>query len=120
MIKRVIGYTLLACCFIAIILYGLGLRKVEIGSGFLAFLQNTNRELENYKIVIPDIPQIPRIQGIFVVAIDFLNAMVNVLNFCITLFNVAIQIIQFVVLLVKNFIVIAKNGWKLPTPFPYL
>lgn len=120
MIKRVIGFALLGCCFIAIILYGLGLRKVEIGSGFLAFLQNTNRELESFKIAIPEIPLIPRIQGFFVVVIDFLNAMVNVMNFVITLFNVGIQIIQFVVLLIKNFIVLGKNGWKTPTPFPYL
>lgn len=108
------------CLFAAFILYSLGIRKVELGQGFLAFINNCNNELNNFTIAIPNIPHIPTLTGSFFLPIDFLNGIIDFLNFPIVLFNTAISIIQFLIIMLKNFIILIKEGYSVPTPFPYL
>lgn len=110
MIKRIIACGFLLCLFVAIPLALMGIEKVELGSPFLAFLKNCNRELNDFKIEIPNVPHIPNldVQNDFLafvnVVINFINGLVNVINFVVMFFNVIISVLQFLFILIKNLI----------------
>lgn len=112
MIRKIIYAGIFLCLLIAIPLSLMGIEKVEPGMPFLAFLKNCNRELNDFKIEIPNIPAIPLldtegnpflnfVNGV----INFLNGVSNLINFIITLLNVVIQVIQFIFIVVKNLII---------------
>lgn len=110
MIKKISLSFIFVCLLIAIPLALLGYKKVELGSPFLALMANTTRQLEGYKVTIPDIPMIPAFEepeGIMVV-VQFLLKVVNgistLLNVIIMLLNSLIQLLEFIFLLLKNLI----------------
>lgn len=110
MIKKIIASAILLCLFIAIPLYVLGFEKVTLGAPFLAFMKNCSRELNDFAIAIPDIPQISKFEapaGIFVVInfmIDLVNGLSSFINFVILMCNQIIQLLQFIFIIVKNLI----------------
>lgn len=108
MIKRIGAFLILGCLLIAIPLAILGYEKVELGGPFLAVMNQTSKDLQNFKIAIPDIPKIPLFespQG-FELVLNFLikvtNGISGVLNFLIMLINTIIQLLEFIFLMVKN------------------
>lgn len=111
MIKNIIFSAILLCLFIAIPLAIAGVTHVDLGGPFLALLKNTSRELNDYKIAIPNIPEIPPLENVsgFWAVIDvlvkFVNALVKFLNFFVTIINVIIQLFQYIFLVIKNLIV---------------
>lgn len=94
--------------------------QITIGPEFLSFLRMCSSELNGFKIEIPDIPSIPKIEymtqenaqwyelvlnflvNIFNGLITFLNGVVNILNFVVTIINVIIQVLEFLFILIKN------------------
>lgn len=126
MIKRIIAYLILFCLIIAVPLSLAGITRVELGGSFLALMKNTSRELNEFKIAIPSIPNIPKLDqvgGIWEVInvlVTFINGFVNVLNFLVTILNYAIQLIQFLVLLIKNMIVFRDSLGQSADNFPYI
>lgn len=99
------------CLFIAIPLSIAGVEHVDISGPFLSLMKNTSRELEEYKIAIPEIPSIPRLEnvsGFFAVVdvlVSFINGFIKLLNFIVTIINVVIQLFQYIFLLIKNLII---------------
>lgn len=110
MIKKIIVSTFFVLLLFSISLYLAGITHVELGSHAMAFLKNCSRELESFKIAIPNIPSIPNMEDVngFMVVVDvlvkFINGLVNVLNFIILVLNTLIQLIQFIFIILKNFI----------------
>lgn len=110
MIRKMTLSIIFVCLCIAIPLAMLGYKKVELGTPFLALMSTTTRDLNNYKVQIPDIPRIPLFEnpeGILIV-IQFLIKVVNgltaLINVIILVVNYVIQILEFLVLLVRNLI----------------
>lgn len=110
MLKKISISLIFVCLLIAIPLALLGYEKVELGTPFMALMSNTSRQLESYKVSIPDIPMIPAFeepQGILVV-VQFLLKVVNgistLLNVIIMVLNSLIQLLEFIFLLLKNLI----------------
>lgn len=115
MIKKIAFALIFVCLLIAIPLGIAGYERVELGAGGLALLQTTARDLENFKIEIPNIPQIPLFEspkGIELV-LNFLSKVVNglsyVINFVILVLNYVIQLIEYAVILIKNLITFKNN-----------
>lgn len=110
MIKKITIVSILLCLLIAIPLSILGIRKVELGPSFLAFMNTCNRDLNNFKIEIPNIPRIPsppNLDGFWAILnafISFGNFIIGVINVGITLINVVIQLIEFIIIMIKNLI----------------
>ena len=102
--------------------YGIAYHQVSIGPSFLSFMNTCSYELNQFKLEIPSIPDIPKIDSLqmedtnwwnavlnFFVAFangffTFLNGVVLILNFLIVVINTIIQLLQFVFILVKNLI----------------
>jgi len=94
--------------------------QITIGPEFLSFVRSCSQELNGFKIEIPDIPDIPKIEYMtqenaqwyelvlnFLVnvvngLVTFLNGVVNLLNFVVTIVNVIIQVLEFLFILIKN------------------
>ena len=110
MIRKIIFSSIFVLLLFSISLYLFGVRRVELGSTFLSFMKNCSRELENFKISIPNIPSIPlmdEVNGILIVVdllTKFFNGLINVINFIILILNTVIQVLQFLFILLKNFI----------------
>lgn len=110
MIKKIIFSALFLCMCIAIPLAILGIKKVELGTPFLAFMKACSKDLHDYKIAIPNIPNIPTsdaLKGaweIIGLLIKFFNFIINICNIAISVMNVVIQLLEFIVLMVKNLI----------------
>lgn len=126
MIKKIIVGLFFLCLFIAIPLSLAGITRVELGGSFMALMKNTSRELNDFKVAIPNIPNIPlldKVGGfweIVKILTNFINGFVNVLNFIVMILNYAIQLIQFLVLLVKNLILFRDSLSESEDIFPYL
>lgn len=118
MIKRIIGAGILLCLFIAIPLSIAGITHVEIGSAFMGFLKSCNRDLENFKIEIPQIPQIPRFEnpsGFFVVVdilVSFINGISQFINFGIMISNYFIQLLEFITIILINLVSMRNILWS--------
>lgn len=115
MIKNIILSLVLLCLFIAIPLSMAGVTHVELGAPVMAFLKNTSNELNNYKIAIPDIPSIPRLEDVsgFLVVIDlliaFINGIIKILNFFVSILNVIIAVLEYIFLVIKNLITLKDS-----------
>ena len=86
MIKKILFSLIFLCLCIAVPLALIGFKHVDLGSGFIGFMSNCSHELESFKIGIPDIPQIPKID----VLVDNggLEVLFNILNAIIGFFNI--------------------------------
>lgn len=116
MVKKIIFSGIVLCLFIAIPLALMGYKQVELGTPFLALMRSVSRDLDSFKIEIPDIPKIPKFSsqeasGVLEVLFNILNAIINFFNVIIFLINtvadvvnIIIQLIQVIVLIVKNLI----------------
>lgn len=95
---------------IAVPLYIMGYRHVELGSPFLSFLRNCNDQLNEFKIAIPEIPDVPKPpsnEGWFLVLnvlIDAVNFIVAICNIAISIMNAIIQFLQFIFIMIKSLI----------------
>lgn len=122
MIKRIILSIILVCLFIAIPLSIAGVKHVDISGPFLSLMKNTSRELEEYKIAIPEIPSIPRLEnvsGFFAVVdvlVSFINGFIKLLNFIVTIINVVIQLFQYIFLLIKNLVIFRDTLFEQSQP----
>lgn len=102
MIKKIICAGILLCLFIAIPLAIVGIKKVEPGITFNAFLVSLNKHYEAWKLDIPYISQIDLIKNAsgWTLILNFLinvwNIITRILNILITIINVLINIIQFI------------------------
>ena len=118
MIKRIVGVILILCVFIAIPLSAAGVQRVDIGGAFYSFLKSCAKDLEGFKIAIPNIPSIPRMEspsGFFAVIdvlIQFINGISNFINFGITLSNYVIQLIEFICIIIGNFVSMRNILWS--------
>lgn len=110
MIKNILFSLIFVCLMFAVSLSMFGVTHVELGAPFMSFLQQTNRQLNDFKIAIPSIPLIPLMEqtnffmAILNVLVSFVNGLVNLINFIITIVNIIIQLLQFVFILLNNFI----------------
>lgn len=110
MIKNILYSLIFICLMFAISLSMFGVTHVELGAPFMSFLQQSNRELNDFIIEIPSIPMIPLMEKtnalmlILNVLITFVNGLSNLINFLITIVNIIIKVLQFVFILLNNFI----------------
>lgn len=121
MFKKIVLSLVLVCLFIAIPLALMGYKKVELGEPFLAFMQNVSKELNDFKIAIPDIPSIPHFEGatdggflevmsnILNALINFVNVIITVLNALSTIINIIIQLLQTIFIVIKQLIGFKDN-----------
>lgn len=130
MIKKIICALILLCLFIAIPLAVFGIKHVDIGPSFIAFMHQTSRDLEGWKINIPDIPFIPQpdmvstggnnilavLQSLGYAIVSWLNFIVRFFNVCISFINACIQFIQFIFTLLKNLIAFTDTLKRIGTP----
>lgn len=110
MIKKIIFAAIVLCLFIAIPLALLGITHVELGQPFMTFLRNCNIELNQYKVVIPNIPDIPSPPNpsgwllILNAFVAFANFFVRIINVFTSILSTVIQLFQFIFILIKNLI----------------
>lgn len=118
MIRKIVLGLFLLCLFIAIPLATVGIRHVELGPAFIGFMNQTSKDLQAWKLTIPDIPNIPDIDfktppnngfvevltGIFQGLMSFINININIINVFIGMLNMVIQFSQYVFTLLKNLI----------------
>lgn len=129
MIRKIILGLFLLCLFIAIPLAALGIRHVEIGPAFIGFMNQTSKDLESWKLTIPNIPNIPdftyetpsngfieALQGIFQGMMSFFNIIINILNVFVGMLNMVIQFTQYVFTLIKNLIAFTDTLKRIGTP----
>lgn len=129
MIRKIILGLFLFCLFIAIPLAAIGIKHVEIGPAFIGFLKQTSRDLESWKLTIPNIPKIPDFVyetptngfnevmiGIFQGMMTFFNIIISILNAIVGMLNMAIQFTQYVFTLMKNLIAFSDTLKRIGTP----
>lgn len=116
MIKKIIFSGIVLCLFIAVPLALLGYTKVELGQPFLGLMKAVSRDLNNFKIAIPEIPHIPTFEeesasgglevlfNILNVIINFFNMIITLINAVVGIFNVVLQLLECIVLVIKNLI----------------
>lgn len=114
---------------------GVEFHQVEIGADFLSFVRQCSTELNNNKIEIPNIPQIPKIEKVFAQEssnwwsqvldffvsfangfFTFINAVINILNFFVQAINIIIQLLQFIFILLRNIFTLRDNLVSQPVP----
>lgn len=111
MLRRIVVSIIFISLLIAIPLSLMGYKQVELGTPFLALMKSVSRDLEEFKIAIPDIPNIPAFESgqsgwfdALNVLISIGNAFIGIINILSMITNVVISVIQVVVLVVKNLI----------------
>lgn len=114
MVKKIIFSGIVLCLFIAIPLALMGYKQVELGTPFLALMRSVSRDLDNFKIEIPDIPNIPHFStieasGVLEVLFNILNAIINFFNVIIFLINTIVDVINIVIQLIQVIVLIVKN-----------
>lgn len=97
--------------------------QIQLGTPFISFMNSCNRDLNSFKIAIPNIPSIPSLDAIreinnfwdvivnLLVNIanaffTFLNGVIKLLNFLIQIINVVIELLEFIFIILKNAIVL--------------
>lgn len=114
---------------IAVPLYIMGYTHVELGTPFLSFLHNCNDQLNQFKIAIPEIPDVPKPPShegwalILNVLIDAVNFIVAICNIAISIMNAIIQFLQFIFIMIKSLIsfkddLAATGTTSSSNPFP--
>lgn len=129
MVRKIILGLFLLCLFIAIPLAAIGIRHVEIGPAFIGFMNQTSKDLEVWKIAIPDIPEIPKPLEVVTInnpldflvsfgnaVITFVNFLSRIINVIISMLNMVIQFTQYVFTLVKNLIAFSDTLKRIGTP----
>lgn len=102
MVKKICLTLILLSLFIAIPLAIMGVKKIDLGTGFLWFMQKVDTDLAAWQVKIPNIPIIPKFEDAsgWLVVLNFLisvwQGITVVLNIIITIFNYIIQLIQFI------------------------
>lgn len=97
MIKKIIVFTIPFCFIIAVALFLMGYERVELGSPFYDFMNKVSMDFENWKLEIPQIPQIPSFDGEwYSVLVDIANALAKLVNFALMVVNFLIQMVQFI------------------------
>lgn len=111
MITRIVSYLMLGMLFLSFFLAILGVTHISTGDEYYSFMGSVSQRFENWKIEIPQIPSIPRLDernagdgdGIFAAFRAFVNffvvlanAIVGILNILILIINTLIQLIQFI------------------------
>lgn len=102
MVKKICLTLILLSLFIAIPLAVLGVKKVDLGTGFLWFMQKVDSDLSKWSVSIPTIPLIEKFEDTsgWLVVLNFLitiwQAISVFLNIIISIINYIIQIIQFI------------------------
>ena len=115
MIKKVIFAGIVLCLFIAIPFALMGIQHVELGQPFMTFLRGCNLELNQYKVEIPSIPEIPSPPNpsgwllILNAFISFANFFVKIINVMTSILSVIIQLFQFIFILIKNLITLKDS-----------
>lgn len=108
MIKRICFSLIFVCCLVAIPLALLGIKHVNIGGPFLAFLHNCNNELNDFKIAIPNIPEIPKPGAtggwwdVLQVLVTIGNVFISICNYAINFMNAIVSVLQFIFIVLKN------------------
>ena len=130
MIYRIIGVSMLFFCLIALGLSISGIDHVDVGVPFMAFMSQCSRDLESFKVEIPNIPLIPRwelpqddttdlltmLASIVNFFVFFGNMVVTNLNIFVGLINVVIQLIQFLFIVLRNIIHFKDTLHQTPSP----
>ena len=128
MIKKVLFSLIFLCLCIAVPLALMGYKHVDLGSGFIGFMSNCSHELESFKIGIPDIPPIPKIDflassgglevlfNILNAIIGFFNVIINIINIGCDVINIVISLVQFIVIVIKNLIWFKDSLQNTPLP----
>lgn len=109
--KKIVVFFFFFFMVIALFL-ALGGRREPIAfdNTYYNFLQRIALSTSQYKIEIPNIPQIPHIDNVgfgwtvLNVIINFFNIVINVLNVIVLIFNKIIELITFIVILLKEII----------------
>lgn len=115
MIKKIFFAVIFLCLIVAIPLYIAGVRQVEVGGPFMAFLRTCNNELNQFKFAIPDIPKIPTPMeegfwwDVLKVLISIANFIGSIGNVAIMITNTIIQLVQFIYIMIRNVIALKDN-----------
>lgn len=110
MIKKIVFSLIFVCMLIAIPLALMGIRHVNVGGPFLSFLRGASLELNQYKVGIPTIPNVPTPQetggwwDVLQVLVSIANGFVGICNFAITFMNTIVQLLQFVFIIIRRLI----------------
>lgn len=108
MIKKIIFSLIFVCLIVAIPLAVMGIKKVELGEPFLAFIRVTADDAERWKLSIPEIPKIPVFSDasgfelVLNALIKFINVIIWLLNAIRSVINLIIGFLQFFFFLIKN------------------
>lgn len=111
MITRIVSYTLLGLLFFSFFLAIVGVTHISTGEEYYSFLGSISSRFETWKIEIPQIPSIPKMEqrdsssgdnifAAFRAFVNFfvivINALIAILNIIILVVNIIIQLIQFI------------------------
>lgn len=109
MITRIVSYLFLATLFFAFFLAIVGVTHISTGEEYYRFLGTVSERFESWKIEIPNIPKIPRIDDsssangtdIFAILKGFVNFFVTLANVIISIFNIAILVINIIIQIIQ-------------------
>jgi len=123
MINKIIASYVFFSCLIAIALYLAGVDgTVHFGQYFRAYIVQTNKDLLDFKIAIPNIPDIPQLPpnydidnktwlvvlNVLIELVNrlstFINFITRFLNVIISLLNTIIQVVEMIFIFLKNLI----------------
>lgn len=110
MFKRIIAVIMLLCLLIAVPLALLGIKRVELGEPFLALMHAVTKDLNNFKVEIPDIPlidfgdKVGAGWDVIKAIASFFNFFIRIINVFILLINIVIQLFQVIFLVVRHLI----------------
>lgn len=121
MIKKIVFSLIFLCMLIAIPLALLGIRHVSVGGAFLSFLRGCSMELNQYKVAIPNIPNVPTPQetggwwDVLGVLVSIANGVIGICNFAINFMNTIVQLLQFVFIIIRRLITLKDTLAANPT-----
>lgn len=111
MITRIVSYLFLGLLFFSFFLAIVGVTHISTGDEYYSFLGSVSQRFESWKIEIPNIPNVPRMNDgsagdgdnifkafrMFVnFFVEVINAIIGILNIVILVVNIVIQLIQFI------------------------
>lgn len=109
--KKIVVFFFFFFMVIALFLVLGGRREpIAFDNTYYNFLQRIAISTNQFKLEIPNIPQIPHLDNVgfawdvLNVLIKFVNIIVNVLNVIVLIFNKVIELITFIVILLKEII----------------
>lgn len=110
MIKKIIVFTIPFCFIIAVALFLMGYERVELGSPFYDFMRKVSMDFENWKLQIPEIPELPNFDGEwYSVLVEITDALIKVVNFTLMVVNFLIQMVQFIFTIIYEVFAMLKT-----------